>query len=125
MMNPSRRLRAMALSGALALYATFVLPPPAWAEVIGDWNATAATVIVNKGAAGSVYLAFLHAPMYDAVNAIDGRYTVFAVKPASDPRGASKEAAAAAAAYKVLLSLWPDQQPVLDAALAASLAAIP
>ena len=96
------------------------------ADVITDWNATTQTVLVAKGHQGPPGYAFVHVPMYDAVNAIDGRYTVFAVRPMSAARWASKEAAAATAAYRVLLGAYPDQQTaVLDPAYAASLAAIP
>lgn len=95
------------------------------ADVIGDWNATATTVLLNKGAPAATYLAFVHAAMYDAVVAIDGRYKTYAVRPASNTAGASKDAAAASAAYNLLLTLFPDQQSVLDPALAASLAAVP
>jgi hypothetical protein len=95
------------------------------ADVITDWNATTQAVLVAKGHQGPPGYAFVHVPMYDAVNAIDGRYSVFAVRPTSNPRGASKEAAAATAAYRVLLGAYPDQAAVLDPAYAASLAAIP
>src|SRR6185295_4472209 len=44
---------------------------------------------------------------------------------ASAPGGASPEAAAAAAAHRVLVALYPAQQSTFDAALATSLAAIP
>ncbi len=125
MIKPLKTIRAFALSGVLALHAGFLMTSPAQADVVGDWNATAASVIVSKGGSGPVYLALVHAAIYDAVNSVDGRYTVYAVRPTSDPSGASKEAAAAAAAYTVLLTRWPDQQAVLDVALATSLAAIP
>ena len=49
-------------------------------------------------------LAYVHAAIYDTVNAIDGRYTVYAVTPSSVPPGSSKEAAAIAAAYTVLIA---------------------
>jgi len=97
----------------------------AQADVITDWNATTQTILVAKGHQGPPGYAFVHIPMYDAVNAIDGRYSVFAVRPASATRAASKEAAAATAAYKVLLGAYPDQTAVLEPAYAASLAAIP
>ena len=70
----------------------------AQADVITDWNATTQTILVAKGHQGPPGYAFVHIPMYDAVNAIDGRYSVFAVRPASATRSASKEAAAATAA---------------------------
>lgn len=95
------------------------------ADVITDWNATAEAVLVAKGHQGPPGYAFVHVPMYDAVNAIDGGYSVFAVRPQSSARGASKEAAAATAAYRVLLGAYPDQATVLNAAYTASLAAVP
>jgi hypothetical protein len=101
------------------------LSSAAQADVITDWNATTQTILAAKGHQGPTGYAFVHVPMYDAVNAIDGRYSVFAVKPASSARSASKEAAAATAAYKVLLGAYPDQTAVLDPAYTASLAAIP
>ena len=95
------------------------------ADVITDWNATAQTVLVAKGHQGPPGYAFVHVPMYDAVNAIDGRYSAFAVRPASSAHWASKDAAAATAAYLVLLGAYPDQTGVLDPAYTASLAAVP
>jgi hypothetical protein len=95
------------------------------ADVITDWNATTQAVLVLKGHQGPPGYAFVHVPMYDAVNAIDGRYSVFAVRPMSGARWASKDAAAATAAYLVLLGAYADQKPMLDTAYAASLAAVP
>jgi hypothetical protein len=111
---------------AAACLAVYSVAGLARADVITDWNATGqAAVMATPGKQFSLVLGFMHAAMYDAVNAIDGRYEVFAVKPASNPHGASKEAAAAAAAYAVLLNELPTQTAALDAAYAASLAAIP
>jgi hypothetical protein len=45
--------------------------------------------------------------VYDAVNSIDGRYSVFAVKPSQARPHASEEAAAVAAACNVLKSVFP------------------
>ena len=120
-----RRARALPAHAALLLCTATVGMSTAHADVLADWNTTATTVILNKAAPGNVYLAFVHAVMYDAVIAIDGRYTSYAVRPTSDTRGASQEAAAASAAYHLLLTLFPDQQTVLDPAYAASLAAVP
>jgi len=125
MNNRLKSMRALAWSSALVVSATLALPAPARADVVGDWNATAAGIIASKNAQPGLYLGLVHVAIYDAVNSIDKRFTPFAVTPTSDTHGASREAAAAAAAYQVLLTLWPDQQTVLDTALAASLAAIP
>ena len=71
-------------------------------------------------------LAMVHTAMHDAINSIIGKYEVFAVKAAAPP-GASSEAAAARAAYAVLVRVFPsaEAKATLDARLAASLAAIP
>ncbi len=69
-------------------------------------------------------LATLHVAMYDAVNAIDGRYQPFAAVPHAPTRGASREAAAVSAAYHVLKGLFPGRstfyQPAYDAFVAAA-----
>src|SRR4051794_32577367 len=69
-------------------------------------------------------LAIVHGAVYDAVNAIIHTHTPFLVD--LEPTGtASAEAAAAAAAHRALVALYPGQQANLDAALAASLAEVP
>src|SRR5262249_22052544 len=65
-----------------------------------------------------------HVAVFEAVNAIEKRYTPYRLHLIAD-RSTSKEAAAASAAYQVLLAIYPDQQRNLDETLAASLAAIP
>lgn len=110
---------------APTVLAAAVFSAAASADVITDWNATAEAVLVANGHQGPPGYAFVHVAMYDAVNAIDGRYSMFAVKPTTSPRGASKEAAAAAAAYTVLSKTYVNQAALLDAAYAASLAAVP
>jgi hypothetical protein len=110
----------------LALLATIWLGAAARADVITDWNATTqAVVLATPGAQMPIYLSLVHVAMYDAVIAIDRRYAPFAVQPTVATHGASKEAAAAAAAYRVLSAEAPAQQAVLDAAYATSLAAVP
>ena len=51
--------------------------------------------------------------MFEAVNAIDRRYESYLGFPAGDPK-ASQDAAAATAAYEVLLKHYPANKPVLD-----------
>jgi membrane-associated phospholipid phosphatase len=101
----------------------------AGASVIKDWNAIATTVIVTNAGrppgASVVDFVYVNVSIYDAVNAIDGRYSVFAVSPTSATAGASEEAAAVAAAYNVLKTFYPSQQAYLDARYAESLGAIP
>jgi hypothetical protein len=95
----------------------FLGPRTARADAVTDWNEIANTVLLNaaRGNAPSlVDLAYVHVAMYDAVNAIDGHHSVFAVVPRSPTHEASREAAAAAAAYTVLKSFFPTQQAYLD-----------
>ncbi|HXZ79639.1 MAG TPA: vanadium-dependent haloperoxidase [Terriglobales bacterium] len=97
-------------------------------NAVADWDAIALNTIVSvakKGPpTGTVYFAYESLAVYDAVNAIDGRYTPFAVPYKASPN-ASKDAAAAAAAHDVLVHYFQAQKGDLDKALAASLAAIP
>ena len=67
-------------------------------------------------------MAMVSSAMFDAVSAIEGTpgYSV----RLTPPNGASTEAAAAGAAYRVLSYLYPAQQPIFDSTLAASLAQI-
>jgi hypothetical protein len=97
------------------------------ADVVGDWNVVANATAAAAGRAGAaviVDLAYVHAAIYDAVNAIDGRHAVYAVSPRAVHPGASADAAAVSAAYRVLLFLYPSQRARLDAAYATSLAQI-
>jgi hypothetical protein len=117
----SRFSLAIWISGALALSAT-----AAHADVIMDWNAKADALAIEKqllNAANSRGQAMLHIAMFEAINAIDRRYAPYKLKLTAD-QNVSREAAAAAAAYDVLLALHPDKKADLDATLAASLAGI-
>lgn len=68
-------------------------------------------------------LAILHTAMYDAVNSISKKYKVYQVNIEA-PVGASAEAAAIAAAHRVLTTLYPKQVAKLDSAKAEALAAL-
>jgi hypothetical protein len=97
----------------------------AQADTIPDWNLiTAKTLQTAKGGRGLAHsrvYAMVHGAMFDAVNAIERRYHFYAADLKAAP-GASPDAAAAAAAHTVLVELYPLQQEMLGAALAASLA---
>ena len=117
----SRFSLAIWISGALALSAT-----AARADIIMDWNAKADALAIEKqllNAANSRGQAMLHIAMFEAVNAIDRRYAPYRLKLTAE-KNVSREAAAAAAAYDVLLALHPDKKADLDATLATSLAGI-
>jgi hypothetical protein len=111
------------------LTVSIILSSTAKADVVTDWNQiTLATQAAVSGGIrtppASRALAMVHAAIYDSVNAIDRQYTVYAVNAQAAP-GASPEAAVAAAAHAVLVSLYPSRQPNLDAAYALSLSQIP
>jgi len=111
------------LAGAMA--AVFI-PPPARADVIIDWNARSDEIAAQKQVRPvnhSRGTAMLHVAMFEAVNAIEGRYLPYKLNLTAD-RTASKEAAAATAGHDILLALYPDQQSTLDATLATMLAAV-
>ncbi len=102
------------------------LPGIPAADIVTDWSKIATQAIVTKAPrAGAVDFAIVHAAMFDAVNAIDHRYTTYKVDPLSPRSGASPEAAAAAAAHRALIGMYPEQAATLDAAYAASLAGLP
>ena len=65
-----------------------------------------------------------HIAIFDAVNSIERSFTPYFIKVRAS-RSASKQAAAAQAAHDVLVALYPRQQDMLDAALAASLNGLP
>ena len=112
-----RRLVAVALCAIVAL---LVVSSPARADVVTDWQETTLAV---QGA-NIRTLAMVHVAMFDALNSVTPLYHPYAVSlPGAG--GASPEAAAAAAAYGVLIRLLPAKQVDLDAALALSLATIP
>ena len=120
--RPARR-RLFLMRLALLIGA---LPTLAAADIVTDWSAIATTAVVTRGApAGGVDFAIVHAAMYDAVNAIDGRHETYLVEPEAQTHGASPEAAAAAAAHRALVGLFPAQAATLDAAYEASLATVP
>ena len=96
-------------------------------QVILDWNVNTLGAAVTAGIAPAVtnlYMAMVHGAIYDAVNAIAGKYQPYMEGLAADPT-ASKVAAAAAAAHGVLAGSFPDQAADLQALLEASLATVP
>ena len=122
------RLRPVALIAVTVLMA-LCAPAIARADAVTQWNANASNalfVVAGQGPQASVpHLAMVHGAMYDAVNAIDGGHEGYLLTSRVAQPFDSEEAAAAAAAHRVLLNIVPAQQAVLDAQYAASLAAIP
>ena len=111
-------LSSVLLSAAIPLVAS---------NVVTDWTALASTIIVKNGGktpgASAVWFAYTSLAVYDAVNAITGQYRPFYYHGVA-PQSASVDAAAVAAAHRVLSNYFPDQQNDLDARFTASLSAL-
>ena len=127
----------MALSKQVGTLATAALlaalgsPQVARGDAVTEWNVNATNAIFAAGPtphASTLSFAMVHGAVYDAVNAIDGGYEPYLVKPAANP-GDSKDAAVATAAYRVLVAIVPSSAVAalasLDAQYAAALAAVP
>src|SRR6266705_2349670 len=118
----------------LILLVELASPTLARADAVTDWNLIASNAIV--GTAGQpppvsvLHFAMVHGAVYDAVNAIDSGHQPYLVQPPSNPTD-SKEAAAATAAFRVLVGfpdlpgLFPAQQPTLQPQYGAYIAALP
>jgi PAP2 superfamily. len=112
----------LSLHIALGLVA-FASPPAADADAVTDWNAIASNSIVATAGqppqVSSLSFAMVQGAVYDAVNAIDRGHQPYLVEPNANPTD-SKEAAAAAAAFRVLVGfadlpgLFPAQLPTLQ-----------
>src|SRR5437773_9288793 len=120
-----KKIRILPLLIAPALVA-IVFPTVARADAVTDWNLIASNAIVVTAAqpppVSVLHFAMVQGAVYDAVNAIDRGHQPYLVQPPSNPTD-SKEAATAAAAFHVLVGLFPDQagtlQPQYDAYIAA------
>jgi hypothetical protein len=123
------RTRGAVLAAAIVV-AVLVAPAVARADEVFNWNAIAQgeTVLLRPTAHGQLRgMAMVAGAMYDAVNAVDGGYQPYLVDldEVASP-GASTDAAAATAAYQVLLAITPDARHAgLDAAYGATLLLIP
>lgn len=106
-----------------------VAPAVGAADTVTQWNQNAANAIYVTAAqppnVSTLHMAMVQGAVYDAVNAIDGGHEGYLLRSRVATRTDSKDAAAATAAYKMLLYIVPAQQPVLLALYDASLAGIP
>src|SRR5262245_30296866 len=96
------------------------------ANVITDWNTAALNAIRLNSTpppVASRALAILHASIYDAVNGISRSHEAYFVQ-SEGPARASREAAASAAAHKVLSTLFPNSAAAFAMLHATTLAAI-
>src|SRR5450631_2260949 len=109
-----------------SVFAVALLSSAARCDVIMDWNAKADAIGIEKqlsNVPNGRGQAMLHIAMFEAVNAIDRRYAPYRLNLTAE-RTTSREAAAASAAYEILVALYPDQKADLDATLAASLSGV-
>lgn len=111
----------------LFLFALLVAVNANAQNVVVQWNGIASTTIVTFGKEASVssgaWFAYVHLAVFDAVNAIDHRFQPYLFTTEA-PAGASQDAAAAAAAYFILVHYFPAQKTSLDGQFAATLAGI-
>jgi hypothetical protein len=99
------------------------------------WNGVASTTVnVAAAATGTdeerrptyaVDLATVHVAVYDALMAIVGTHEPYAITPVAPASGASQEAAVGAAAYRVLLGLFPARTAQYQGAYDSFLLTIP
>jgi len=139
--RPQARVRGWrAACVAAALLAAMVAPGTATAApmaaptaaddatVISDWNALATSTLAGDPTKPPtetlLYTSFVQAAVYDAVVGVEGRYAPYGFH-AHAPRGTSAQAAAVAAAHKILVTYSPYAQTTLDAAYAESLGQLP
>jgi hypothetical protein len=120
--------RGVGLVATIAALAAMAAPAPAGANTVTQWNLEANNALMVTAAqdprVAVLHLAMVHGAVYDAVNAIDRGHRPYLVSPRAR-RWHSKDAAAATAAYRVLVSVVPAQQPALEALYLSSLTGIP
>jgi hypothetical protein len=113
---------------AIAATVALASPAVARADAVTDWNAIASNAIVTTAgqppAVSALSFAIVQGAVYDAVNAIDGGYQPYLIRPAANPWD-SKDAAAAAAAFNVLKWLFPGQLGTLQTTYDAYVVALP
>ena len=103
----------------VTLLCTSLEAQPQPIDQVVQWNKTLLTIVRTPGAQPATIhptrsFAIMHAAIYDAVNSIDGKHTPYLIQlPGVSPL-ASQEAAASAAAHKVLVALYPKFQGMFD-----------
>jgi hypothetical protein len=96
------------------------------ADVVTDWNQVLLPIATSYSLSAPSYrdMAMVHLAMFGCINAIEPRYQPYRTRFEADP-SASKNAAAAVAAARVMSRLHPDAAPKIEPELANYLARIP
>jgi hypothetical protein len=113
----------------LAVFCVLVGRGYAAADAITDWNAFLLATAVPPPVARpaneiGIAAGYMHIAIYDAIVAIDGGYTPFATAVSPVPPGASRDAAVAAAANRILTALYPALSATITARYNAAIAAV-
>jgi hypothetical protein len=112
---------------AIPLLLFAAVPTLARADVVHDWNNVALAAIQHHAAPPPVAaraLAMTHVAIFDAVNSIAPTHQPFRIQ-IPNSAAASPDAATAQAAFRVLVHLYPADEPRLQTALAPSMSSIP
>ena len=127
----SSRMRGAGLLAVAAVLLVMAAPAQAHTDrpdTVVAWNLHATNALIATAAqpptVSTIHLAMVHGAVYDAVNAIDRRYQPYLSRPKAR-WWYSKDAAAATAAYRVLLSIVPGQAEALEGHYDLSLTGIP
>jgi len=118
-------MKALIKVAGVASIALF-MGAPAMADVVIEWNERggAAGYAANVGnSVASRNMAIMHIAVFEAVNSIEPRYAPYRSRLAAEP-GASPEVAAATAAHRALVRLFPAQAKEFDKAWEETLAKV-
>lgn len=118
-----------ALRVFMAVGLVLLARPASAADAVTEWNAFLISIAAPAPAsrpANEIGIAagYMHVAIYDAIVAIDGGYTPFATTVSPVPPGASREAAVAAAANRILTALYPSLTSAITARYALAVAGI-
>jgi hypothetical protein len=110
---------------AVSIAVVLTAAPVARADVVTDWNAIMVTTVSGQNPfAQGRFAAIVQLAVFEAVNSVTRDYRPYLPNPLPVSYPASREAAAVAAAHRVLRTYFPAMAPSLDSARTASLATI-
>src|SRR5271168_945203 len=125
--NPSATLRLahLVIIALVVMLGTANSRTASASDAVLDWNSIMLTTTATQNPFFQArFAAITQLAVFEAVNAIDKEYEPY-LGTITAPSGASRDAAAVAAAHAVLGNYFPGDSSALDAAYVASLASIP